>query len=85
MIKKIIAREFLWFLAALVVAIPLSIAIFGSFDLLEAQNILTPKEKIYITEFFISIYIVSFGLVYIFRLTILAVQSLTAKEVPESN
>ena len=80
MIKKVIAKEFLWLLAALLIAAPLSILILGSFDLLATQGVLTSKEKIYITEFFISIYLISFVLIYIFRLTILAVQTLAKKE-----
>ncbi len=74
--KKIIAREFLWFLTALLIAVPMSILILGCFDFLDRQGVLSPKEKIYVTEFFLLIYFFSFIIVYIFRLTVLAIRVL---------
>ena len=69
--KKIIAREFLWLLISLILAIPLTyFFIFYFLDVVAEGDILTENEKNWITEMYVYMFI---GLVFL-RIIIMVIK-----------
>lgn len=75
--KKSIAREVLWFLAAVVVAIPLSFLFLSCIDIVSKNDTFSRIEKIFIFELFLLGFIVNFVGIYIVRIIITAFRTLT--------
>ena len=74
MLKKTIAREFLWLVVTIVLAIPLSLLFLASMDLIAQGDNLTVNEKKMVVELFIIIYIFSFTGIYLIRFIVGAVK-----------
>ncbi len=77
--KKMIAREFLWFLGSLVLAVPLSFLFLAGMDLVSGEQFFTENEKLFIVELFIFIYIINFTGIYVIRLMVAAIKTLAKK------
>lgn len=78
--KKIIAREFLWFVIILVLAVPLAFIFISTLDLMAEGDAFTQNEKNFIAELFLLAYILCFIGLYIMRLVVLAIQTLATQE-----
>ena len=74
MLKKTIAKEFLWLVVTIVLAIPLSLLFLASMDLIAQGDNLTINEKKMVVELFIVIYIFSFTGIYLIRFIVGAVK-----------
>lgn len=72
--KKIFAREFLWFLFTIVLAVPLAFIFLLCLDLISESSDMTEDEKIFVVELFILSYIISFVGIYLIRLITYAIK-----------
>lgn len=78
--KKILAREFIWFVVILVLAAPLAFMYISSLELVAEEDFFTQNEKNFIAELFLLAYLFCFIGLYIMRLIVLAIQTLAAPE-----
>ncbi len=78
--KELIAREFLFFFIAVLVAIPMSMLFLYLMDLQPAGNELSPEEEVLEMEFLIIGAVLGFLGVYLARLTVLAVKTIVPSE-----
>lgn len=76
--KKIIAREFIWFVIILVLAAPVAFLFIDSLELVAERDFFTENEKNFIGELFLMAYIFSFIGLYLVRFIVLAIQTLSA-------
>jgi len=74
--KKIIAREFLWLLGTLVLALPLSLIFIEALHLVSAGERFTEAEKIFVQELYIIAYVFCFIGVYLVRFIVLAIKTI---------
>ena len=77
--KKIIAREFLWFMIILLLSVPLAFLFFSALDLVAEGDFFTDHEKSFITELYLMSYVFCFAGLYMMRLVVLPVQTLSEK------
>lgn len=77
---KLVAREFLFFFLALVVAIPVSMLFLYLMDLKPEATELSPEERVFQMEFLIIGAILGFLGVYLIRLTVWAVRKVIPQE-----
>ena len=80
---KTIAREFLWLIVALIVAVPLGLVFLWFFGFTREIIALKEIHKNFIFWLYIIGYFTSFAGIYIIRFVILALQTLTASEEVE--
>lgn len=73
---KFIAREFLWFLLTLVLAVPLAFLWLVSMDIVSAGNSFTNDEEIFVIELFLFAYLICFLGIYLVRLVVAAIKKL---------
>jgi hypothetical protein len=78
--KKVIAREFLWFMVILVLAVPFALLFFSALDLVAEGDFFTEHEKDFIAELYMMSYVFCFAGLYIMRLVVLAIQTLSEKK-----
>jgi len=78
--KKIIAREFLWFLVILVLAAPLAFLFLSALELVSAGDVFTENEKDFIAELYLFIYAFNFIGLYLVRLIALAIRTLAGPD-----
>lgn len=76
--KKIIAREFIWFVINLVLAVPVAFLFIDSLQLVAERDFFTENEKNFIGELFLLAYLFSFIGLYLVRFIVLAIQTLAA-------
>lgn len=79
-LKKAIAREFLWFLATLILAFPLALLFLYFLGFSSETVDMTETEKDYLTALYLVGYILSFLGIYLLRFVALAIQALVAPE-----
>lgn len=77
--KKIIAKEFLWFLAALIFAIPLTFAFLSCIDIVAEGKSFQKTDKIFIFDLFLLGFFVNFVGIYLVRLIFYAFKTVAAK------
>ncbi len=77
--KKIIAREFLWFVAIVVLAALLAYFFLSALDLVAVGDVFTENEKNFIAELYLFAYVLNFVGLYLARLIVLAIQLLSAR------
>lgn len=77
---KVVAREFLWLIVALIAAIPLGIVFLWFFGFTREIINLTEFRKNYIFWLYLVGYFSSFVGIYIIRFVTMALESLTAPE-----
>ena len=80
--KKIIAREFLWFVVIVVLAAPLAFLFLNALDLVAEGDVFTENEKEFIGDLFLLAYVFNVIGLYLVRLIVLAIQTLTNPEKP---
>lgn len=80
MLTKIIAKEFLWLVVTLVLAIPLSLLFIGAMDLVAEGDGLTETEKKMVIELFIVAYVINFIGIYVIRFIVMAVKKVAQEE-----
>lgn len=73
---KVIARELLWFVIALVLAAPVALLFAYSLGLEPAGPTLTIEEEVFQMEFFILGYVIGILCTYVMRLVIWAIRKL---------
>jgi hypothetical protein len=78
--KKIIAREFLWFMVILVLAVPLAFAFLSALDLVAEGDNFTDSENDFIADLYLLAYGFIFMGLYLMRLIVLAVKVLSTPE-----
>ena len=78
--KKTIAREFLWFLIILILAVPMAFMFIQALEIVAEGDFFTENELNFIAELFLLSYIICFLGLYILRLVVLAIQVLSAKD-----
>ena len=66
--KTVLAREFLWFIGALVLSIPLAFLFLWMLGLTTDTTIYTREEEIFATKLFLLGYILSFLGIYLTRI-----------------
>ena len=76
--KKVIAREFIWFLFALIVAVPLMYAFMWLFGLLEDATHLSQHDQNVLARANGIGYLAGFVCIYISRLVDLAIKRLAS-------
>ena len=79
MLTEVIAREFLWLVITIVLAIPLSLLFIGAMDLVAQGNGLTATEKKMVIELGIVAYVINFIGIYLVRFIVLAVKKIAAE------
>ncbi len=80
--KKIIAREFLWLMIILVLAAPLAFLFLSALNLVAEGDVFTENEKNFIAELYLLAYVFNFVGLYLLRLVVLAIQTLSAPDKP---
>ncbi len=80
---KVIAREFIWLIVALIVAIPLGLAFLWFFGFTREIINLTEIRKNYIFWLYLIGYFTSFAGIYIIRFVMMALQSLAVPDAVE--
>lgn len=78
--KKLIAREFLWFMVILVLAIPLAFIFLNALQLVSEGDFFTENEKNFVAELYLLAYIFNFVGLYLMRLVVLAIQTLSSPD-----
>lgn len=78
--KKVLAREFLWFIGALILAIPLAFAFLWLLGLTENTTIYTQEEEKFAISLFMLGYILSFIGIYLARIVHAAITLLLTGE-----
>lgn len=73
----IIAREFIWLVATLILAFPLAFLWLSAVDLVSPTPRYSPDEQVFIVELFFVAYAVCFIGVYLMRLVIAAIKQIT--------
>lgn len=74
--KKAIAIEFLWFVAAAILAIPFGFAFLWLLNLSSAKTGLTEEEQTFMIQLYAIGYIASFIGIYIVRFIIVSLKTL---------
>jgi hypothetical protein len=77
--KELIAKEFLYFFLALVMAVPVSLLFIYLLNLNPEQNPITPDEQVLEMDLLLIGGLLGFIGVYLIRLTIWAVKQLIVK------
>ena len=74
--KKFLAKEFLWLLIALVMAIPIAFLWLASLDIVSAEQSFSEDEEVFVIEMFLIAYV--FGVVgmYLIRFVVAAIKTL---------
>ena len=80
MLKKIIAKEFLWLVVTIILAVPVSMLFLAGMDLVAQGEGLTENEKKVVLELLIVIYIFSFTGIYLTRFVVEAVKTIAKPE-----
>ncbi len=75
---KLIAREILWFLVALILAAPVAWLFTYMLALQPAGTTLTAEEEVFQMEFFIIGYIIGIICTYVMRLVIWSIKKLVS-------
>jgi hypothetical protein len=78
--KKIIAREFLWFVVIVVLAAPLAFLFLNALQLVAGGDKFTETEKSFIAELYLVAYIFNFVGLYLVRFIVLAIQALASPD-----
>lgn len=73
---QIIAREFLWLIFILFVAVPISFLFMATLDLVSEGRAFVLQEKYIIIELYLIIYFINFIGLYLCRLVVLAIKML---------
>ncbi|MGB0929163.1 MAG: hypothetical protein ACPGVB_00205 [Chitinophagales bacterium] len=85
--KKVLAREFLWFIGALVLSIPLAFLFLWMLGLTAETTIYTQDEEVFATKLFFLGYILSFIGIYLTRIVYASIKLILTGEddlaVPE--
>ncbi|MEN9415344.1 MAG: hypothetical protein RL013_483 [Bacteroidota bacterium] len=81
--KKIIAREFLWFLIIILLAAPLALLFLSALDIASEGYTFSLNEKDFIMELFILAYIINIAGLYLVRLIVLAIKVLFTGDNPK--
>lgn len=81
--KKIIAREFLWFLIIILLAAPLALLFLSALDVASEGYTFSLNEKDFIMELFILAYIINIIGLYLVRLIVLAIKVLFTGDNPK--
>ena len=80
MMKKTIAKEFLWLVINLILAVPLAFLFLNALDLVAEGDGFTANEQNFIAELFLLAYVFNVIGLYLFRFVVLAIQVLATKE-----
>lgn len=73
---KFLAKEFLWFLATLVLAIPLALVWLVGMDVVSRERSFTEDEQIFVIELFLLAYAISFVGIYVTRIVVGSIKKL---------
>ena len=81
--KKIIEREFLWFLIIILLAAPLALLFLSALDIASEGYTFSLNEKDFIMELFILAYIINIAGLYLVRLIVMAIKVLFTEGNPK--
>ena len=81
--KKIIAREFLWLMVILMLAVPLAFLFLVALELVSEGDFFTETEKGFIGELYLLLYLFNVAGLYLMRLVVLAIQTLSARDAKQ--
>ena len=81
--KKIIAREFLWFLIIILLAAPLALLFLSALDIASEGYTFSLNEQDFIMELFILAYIINIAGLYLVRLIVMAIKVLFTEGNPK--
>ena len=81
--KVFFAREFLWLLLTIVLAVPLSFIWLTGLDVVADDPSFGEEEKIFVMELFLVAYAVSFLGIYLIRLVVAAIKTLALTPAEE--
>ncbi len=76
--KKFLAREFLWLLLTLILAVPISFLWLAGLDIVSADQSFSEEEEIFVIELFLVAYAFGFVGIYLIRFVIAAIKTLSA-------
>lgn len=77
---KFFAKEFLWLLLSLVLALPLAFLWLSGLDIVSTDSDFNQSEKIFVIELFLLAYVFSFVGIYLIRMVVGAIKILAGKE-----
>lgn len=80
MLKKILAREFLWLVVSLLIAVPLTFLLIAALKLVAEGDRFTEFERVLVLELTLVAYLFNFVMIYIIRLIATAVQIVAKSE-----
>lgn len=81
--KKFFAKEFLWLLLTIVLAVPIAFLWLASLDIVSSEQSLNEDEKIFVIELFLIAYAFGFIGIYLIRFVVAAIKTLSAKNTKE--
>lgn len=74
--KKFFAREFLWLLLTLILAVPIAFLWLAGLDVVSAEQSFSEDEKVFVFELFLIAYAVGFLGIYLIRFIVAAIKTL---------
>lgn len=77
--KKIVAKEFLWLLLFIFIAVFLTYLFLSCIDLISGQEKFTPVEKIFVIELFLIGFLLNLSGLYLIRLIVAAFKTIAKK------
>lgn len=81
--KKFFAKEFLWLLLTLVLALPLTFLLLTGMDIVSKERSFVDQEKVFVIELFLLAYAVNIGGIYLVRMVIGAIKVLATQPPAE--
>lgn len=77
--KRFFAKEFLWLLLTLILAVPIAFLWLTSLDIVSADTSFTEEEEVFVIELFLIAYAFGFIGIYLIRFVVAAIKTLSAK------
>jgi len=81
--KKFFAKEFLWLLLSVILAVPIAFLWLTSLDIVSADRSFTKDEEVFVIELFLIAYAFGFIGIYLIRFVVAAIKALSSSP-PES-
>lgn len=81
--KKFFAKEFLWLLLTIVLAVPLSFLWLAGLDIISTNQSFGEDEKVFVIELFLIAYAFSFAGIYLIRFVVGAIKAISLQPPEE--
>lgn len=78
--KKFLAKEFLWLLLTIVLAVPIAFLWLTGLDIVSTNQVFTEDEKIFVMELFLVAYAFGFVCIYLIRFVVAAIKTISLQK-----